>query len=167
MSAATAKNSKKAVKDSKKEIREKEYAQAGKQKLERQRKALYKPNIICFLVEAVLYIALVVMDTPQVVFDQTSKLFAILLLINVLVPLISLIVIRFANNTLLLVGTMAARQACILTLIIGWVIKYDEMRDCSSYHMLIFYFFFILTWLGMTTALFNVKKDYFKSIEKI
>ena len=109
---------------------------------------------------------LLIMDTPSVVFDDSSRLFAILLLINALVPLVSLIVIFFAKSTIHLLITMSARQACIVTLIIGWLVKYEEMRDCSSYHMLIFYFFFIITWLAMTTALFNVKKQYFKSIEQ-
>ena len=155
------------TKDSRKKMRDKEIAEAGIHRLERQRKSLYLPNIVCFCVEAILLIILIVMDGPGVVFDDSSRLFTILLMINAIVPLISLIVIFFARNTLQLVITMAMRQACIITLIIGWLVKYEEMRDCSSYHMLIFYFFFILTWLSMTTALFKIKKSYITSIEKI
>ena len=153
-------------KDERKKIREKEYAEAGVHRFERQKKALYLPNIVCFAGEGILFLILLIMDTPSVVFDDSSRLFAILLLINALVPLVSLIVIFFAKSTIHLLITMSARQACIVTLIIGWLVKYEEMRDCSSYHMLIFYFFFIITWLAMTTALFNVKKQYFKSIEQ-
>jgi hypothetical protein len=133
------------------------YIEAGKHKFAKQRKSLIIPYTVCFLVEMIMFIVLMVMDTPQVVFDDSSRLFAILLLINTLIPLISLLVVLLAKTTLHLLVTISLHQACIITLIIGWLIKYEEMKNCSSYHMLIFYFFFVISWLAMTTVLFNVK----------
>ena len=83
--------------DSRKKIRDKEFAEAGVHRFERQKKALYLPNIVCFAVEGILFLILLIMDTPSVVFDDSSRLFAILLLINALVPFISLIVIFFVG----------------------------------------------------------------------
>lgn len=133
------------------------YTEAGKHKFAKQRKSLIIPNTVCFIVEMIMFIILVIIDTPQVVFDESSRLFAILLLINTLIPLISLIIVALAKTTLHLLITISMHQACIITLIIGWLVKYDQMKNCSSYHMLIFYFFFVISWLAMTTVLFNVK----------
>ncbi len=133
------------------------YIEAGKHKFAKQRKSLIIPNAVCFIVEAIMFLVLVILDTPQVVFDESSRLFAILLLINTLIPLISLLVVFFAKTTLHLLITISMHQACIITLIIGWLVKYEEMKNCSSYHMLIFYFLYVISWLAMTTVLFNAK----------
>ena len=69
------------------------YIEAGKQKFAKQRKSLIIPYTVCFIAEMIMFIVLVIMDTPQVVFDDSSRLFAILLLINTLIPLISLLVV--------------------------------------------------------------------------
>ena len=136
---------------------EDKYIEAGKQKFAKQRRSLILPYTVCFIAEAIMFIILVIMDTPQIVFDDSSRLFAILLLINTLIPLISLAIVFLAKTTLHLLITISMHQACIITLIIGWVVKYEEMKNCSSYHMLIFYFFYVVSWLAMTTVLFNVK----------
>lgn len=145
--------------------REKNYENASRQKLEKQKKALIKPNVICFAAEALMFIILMIIDKPHVIFDESSRLFSILLLIITIVPLISLVVIITADKTINLLATISLHQLCIVPLIIGWLVKYDEMKNCSSYHMLVFYFLFVISWLAMTTVLFSLKNNVVNSME--
>jgi len=149
-----------------KEEKEKNYANASTHKFMRQRNALIMPNVICFATEAIMFIILMIIDKPSVIFDDSSKLFSILLLIITFVPGISLIIILTAKKTINLLITITLHQMCVIPLIIGWFAKYEEMKSCSSYHMLIFYFLYVISWLAMTTVLFNVKNKYISSNEE-
>lgn len=146
--------------------REKQYIERSKLKFAKQQKALILPNLIAFAVSIILFIILMIMDTPEVIFDDSSKEFSILLLVNAFIPLISFIIVMFATKTTHLLITLALNQLCVIPLIIGYFVSYDEMKNCSSYHMLIFYFFYLIIYLAMTTFVFNVKSRLLSTDEK-
>lgn len=153
-------------KPSQKEIREQQYRENSKKKFAEQRRVSFKPNIICFICEVILLIILTIMDTPAVVFDESSSLFMYMLIGMTAIPAINLIIIFIAKSTTYLLVAMSLNQLCIVPLIIGFLVKYDELNTCSSYHMLVFYFAFLIAYLAMTTVTFNLKSTKITSLEE-
>ncbi|MCR4749626.1 MAG: hypothetical protein K5877_07560 [Lachnospiraceae bacterium] len=150
-----------------KEEKEKNYAIASSHKFTRQKQSLIKPFAVCFGCEAILYIILLIIETPAVLFDESSILFSGMLLFNTVIPGISLIIILFAKQSSVLLVTISLHQICIVTLIIGLFAKYDLMKQASAYdNLLVFYFIYFVAWLIMTTVLFNVKTKI-NSLEKL
>ena len=151
--------------DKNKKIREKEYEEASKRKFMNQKKAMILPHTIIFAIELICIILLIVIDGAGTVFDESSKLFTIMLICMTAVPLISLIITLLASKTTHLLVTLTLYQLSIIPLIIGYLIKYDEMRSCSSYNMTIFYFIFMVMYLVNTSVVFRVKSKYLASNE--
>ncbi len=149
-----------------KKAREQMYREQSKKKFDEQRSLLIKPNLICVIVELVLFIILMIMDGPNVIFDSSSLLFSVLLIVMIVLPLISLLVVFLSKTTAHLLITMSINQLCVFPLIIGYFVKYEDMKNCSSYHMLIFYFFFFMVYLAMTTYMFNHKSKFVSLEEK-
>ena len=94
-------------------------------------------------------------------------LFSILLLIICAVPVVSLIVIRLAVKTMHLLITITLHTLTVIPLIIGYWVKYDELKECSSYHMLIFYFLYFILFVVMTTVFNKIRKNYLNSAEEL
>lgn len=152
-------------KPSQKEIREQQYKENSQRKFAEQRRISFKPNIICFIAEAILLIILMIWDSPAVVFDESSSLFMYMLIGMTAIPLINLFIIFIAKNTTYLLVAMSLNQLCIIPLIIGFLVKYDELNNCSSYHMLVMYFAFLIAYLAMTTSMFSLKSSKISSLE--
>lgn len=146
--------------------REEMYKEISKKKFATQRKLIIKPNIICFIVEAILLVILACMDGIGVIFDSTSILFTVMLIIMTIVPLVSVAIAFAAKTTTHLLVTLSLNQLCIIPLIIAYFLKYEEMKNCSSYHMLIFYFLYMIIYLVMTTVIFNMKSKFTTLEEK-
>ena len=146
--------------------REKMYKENSSKKFAKQRAALIKPNAIDFIACTILFIILLIMDKPSVIFDETSSLFSVLLIINTLVPLVALIIVLFATKTTHLLMSVSLNQLCIVPLIIAYFMRYEELKNCSSYHMLIFVFLFLISYLVMTTIMFNLKSRLLSTMEE-
>ena len=107
-----------------------------------------------------------IMDGSKL-FDSTSMLFTILLLINTIIPLISLAIIWFATKTTQLLIALSLNQLCIIPLIIGLLVKYEDMKLASAYDdLLLFFFIYFIGYLVMTTFTFNSKGKLSTSEEK-
>ena len=85
-------------------------------------------------------------------------MFSLLLLINTIIPLIALIIVWFATKTTHLLIALSIHQLCIVPLIIGLFVKYENMKLASAYDdLLVFYFIYFISYLVMTTIIFNTK----------
>lgn len=105
-----------------------------------------------------MYLVFVIKNGPSVVFDDSSMMFSLLLLINTIIPLIALAIIWFSTKTTQILIALSIHQLCIVPLIIGLFLKYEEMKLASAYDdLLVFYFIYFISYLVMTTLIFNVK----------
>jgi len=153
--------------DKNKKIREKEYEEASKRKFMNQRKAMILPHLIIFGIELICIILLIAIDGVNTVFDESSGFFTVMLICMTAVPLISLIITLLATGTTHLLVTLTLYQLSIIPLIIGYLIKYEDLRSCSSNNMTIFYFIFMIMYLVNTSVVFRVKSKYLSSNEHI
>lgn len=154
-------------KDPNKKKRQKVYEELSREKFLEQRKQMYLPNMCYFGVTLILFLILLIMDGPSVIFDETSAMFSYLLIAVISVPLISLAVIQWATKTLHLLLTMSLHTLTIIPLLYGFWIKYDEMKNCSSYHMLVFYFMYFFVYVTMTTVFNKIRKRHLNSEESM
>ncbi len=154
-------------KDPNKKKRKKVYEEMSRERFLLQRKKMYLPNMCYFLVTLLLFIILMIWDGPAVIFDETSSKFSYLLIAVIAVPLVSLAVVQWSNKTLHLLLTISLHTLTIIPLIYGFFIKYDDMKVCSSYHMLVIYFMFFIVYITMTTVFNKIRKNYLNSEESM
>lgn len=152
-------------KDPNKKARQKRYEEASRERFEFQRKKMYLPNMCYFLVTLILFLILMLLDGPSTIFDESSGQFSYMLLMIVAVPLVSLVIVKAATQTMHLLLSITLHALTIIPLIIGYLVKYEDMKNCSSYHMLIIYFMFFIVYVTMTTVFNNVRKKYLNSDE--
>lgn len=148
------------AKDKNKKKRQNVYKELSHERFLNQKKKLYLPNICYLAVNVILFLILLIMDTPAVIFDNTSKFYSYLLLLIVAVPLVSIIIIYFSKSTKHLLVTMILHSLTIAPLLYGFWFKYEGLKECSSYHMLIFYFLYFLVYITMTTVFNKFRNKY-------
>lgn len=148
------------AKDKNKKKRQKVYKELSHERFINQRQKMFLPNICYFAVAFILFMILLILDKPSVVFDDTSRIYAFLLLVIVIVPLASLIIIFFAKKTIHLIITISMHSLTIVPLLYGFWFKYDGLKACSSYHMLVLYFMFFLVYITMTTVFNKIRNRY-------
>lgn len=153
--------------DENKKKRDQQYLESTRKKFAAQRKALFLPHLICFIVEAALVLTLLIMDGFNVCFDETSILFTVMLICIAAVPLISLVITYFAKNTMQLLVTLTLYQLCIIPLIVAFLLKYEQLKACSSYHMMVFYFLFVVMYIVNTSVMFRIKGNRLSTSEHI
>jgi len=148
------------AKDKNKKKRQKVYKELSHERFLSQRQKMFLPNICYFAVTLLLFVILLIWDSPKVVFDDTSCVYAYLLIVIIAIPLISLGIIYFSKKTMHLLLTISLHTLSVLPLMYGFWFRYDGLKNCNSYHMLIIYFGYFIVFITMTTVFSKIRKNY-------
>lgn len=155
------------AKDKNKKKRQKVYKELSHERFIAQRQKMFLPNICYLAVTLLLFIILLIMDKPSVVFDKTSAMYAYLLIVIICIPIISLIIVYFSKKTMHLLLTISIHTLSIFPLLYGFWFKYDGLKSCSSYHMLVIYFGYFLVFLTMTTVFSKIRTKHLNYDDEI
>lgn len=133
----------------------------------KQQENMIKPNLCYLGVVLMTFLLYLILDGPAKMFDASSILFTLLLLTICAVPLINLIVVKFARKTLHLLVTQSLHQLTIVPLIYVYLFKYEQLKEASASHLVIIYFIYVIIFLVFTSVNFRLKSKFLTSNDEL